>query len=155
MSGSVYGRAVVCQVVHGAPGVAADHENVPRMLHGGEGDQRVTTAGRPLEPAGRRLPSADPYRRALYVGVPAWGSRNHVGLNQETTGATSRQLTLSQNGTRPGHGIFTTVCDAPGRGPVVVTGTRAVPFTPYSSTTSTQGTSPPRLRPETRARRCC
>ncbi|MCX4580422.1 S8 family serine peptidase [Streptomyces sp. NBC_01571] len=78
----------------------------------------------------------------LYIDTPAWGSRDHVGMNQIDGGAEQRQ-TLYQGTTELGTGTFTNVSgDAPGAGKLpyrlVVTGKRDVAFTPYSSSTRTE-----------------
>lgn len=78
----------------------------------------------------------------LYIDTPAWGSRNHVGMNQIDGGAEQRQ-TLYQGTTVLGTGTFTNVSgDAPRAGKLpyrlVVTGKRDVAFTPYSSSTHTE-----------------
>ncbi|MGW4549300.1 hypothetical protein ACWEN4_23465 [Streptomyces violaceorubidus] len=91
----------------------------------------------------------DAYRSPLRVGdsmaidVPAWGSRDHIGLSQDDTGSTTQHMTLSQGGTPLGEGVFSLVegtAPGPGRLPyrLVVTGERKAPFTPYSSATRTQ-----------------
>ncbi|MEU4096348.1 S8 family serine peptidase [Streptomyces sp. NPDC026673] len=77
----------------------------------------------------------------LYVDIPAWGSRNHVGWNQDP--AVTQQQTLYQGATQLGQGNFTNVWgDAPSRGKLpyklVVTGERDVTYTPYSSRTRTE-----------------
>ncbi|MEU9546648.1 S8 family serine peptidase [Streptomyces mirabilis] len=78
----------------------------------------------------------------LYIDTPAWGSRNHVGMNQ-IDGAAQQRQTLYQGTTELGTGTFTNVSgDAPGGGKLpyrlIVTGTRDVTFTPYSSSTRTE-----------------
>ncbi|WP_246040900.1 S8 family serine peptidase [Streptomyces cadmiisoli] len=78
----------------------------------------------------------------LYIDIPGWGSRNHVGMDQYGSGVTQQQ-TLYQGSTELGQGNFTSVSgDAPGAGKLpyrlVVTGERDVPFTPYSSSTRTE-----------------
>ncbi|SEN73812.1 S8 family serine peptidase [Actinacidiphila rubida] len=78
----------------------------------------------------------------LYIDAPAWGSRNHVGMSQ-IDGAAGQQQTLYQGTTQLGTGNFTNVSGtAPGAGKLpyrlVVTGQRAVDFTPYSSRTRTE-----------------
>ncbi len=78
----------------------------------------------------------------LYIDIPAWGSRDHVGMNQIDSGAEQRQ-TLYQGTKELGTGTFTNVSgDAPSAGKLpyrlVVTGKRDVPFTPYSSGTRTE-----------------
>jgi subtilisin family serine protease len=78
----------------------------------------------------------------LYIDVPAWGSHDHVGMNQLDGEAMQRQ-TLYQGTTQLGTGTFTNVSgDAPGAGKLpyrlVVTSKRDVAFTPYSSSTRTE-----------------
>ncbi|MFE7731192.1 PA domain-containing protein [Streptomyces anthocyanicus] len=91
----------------------------------------------------------DAYRSPLRIGdsmaidVPAWGSRDHIGLSQDDTGTTTQHMTLSQGGTTLGEGVFSLVegkAPGPGKLPyrLVVTGEREAPFTPYSSATRTQ-----------------
>ncbi|MGW1728912.1 S8 family serine peptidase [Streptomyces sp. NPDC002306] len=77
----------------------------------------------------------------LYVDIPAWGSGNHVGWNQDP--AVTQQQTLYQGSTQLGQGNFTNVWgDAPSAGrlpyKLVVTGERDVSYTPYSSRTRTE-----------------
>ncbi|MGW3691783.1 S8 family serine peptidase [Streptomyces sp. NPDC005125] len=77
----------------------------------------------------------------LYIDIPAWGSSNHVGWNQDPAG--TQQQTLYQGTTQLGQGNFTNVRgDAPSRGrlpyKLVVTGERDVAYTPYSSRTRTE-----------------
>ncbi|MFD7681324.1 S8 family serine peptidase [Streptomyces sp. NPDC060187] len=78
----------------------------------------------------------------LYIDIPAWGSSDHVGMNQISDGAEQRQ-TLYQGTTELGTGTSTNVSgDAPSAAKLpyrlVVTGKRDVPFTPYSSSTRTE-----------------
>lgn len=78
----------------------------------------------------------------LFVDIPGWGSRNHVGMDQGGVGV-SQQQTLYQGSTQLGQGNFTSVsgdAPSPDRLPyrLVVTGERDVPFTPYSSSTRTE-----------------
>jgi subtilisin family serine protease len=78
----------------------------------------------------------------LYVDAPAWGSRNHVGMNQIDSGAGQRQ-TLYQGTTMLGTGNFTNVSgEAPSAARLpyrlVVDGERDVAFTPYSTSTHTE-----------------
>ncbi|WP_326578940.1 S8 family serine peptidase [Actinacidiphila glaucinigra] len=84
-----------------------------------------------------------PARRGdqLYIDIPAWGSADHVGWNQDPAG--TQQQTLYQGTQQLGQGNFTTVlgdAPSPGRLPykLVVTGERDVPYTPYSSRTRTE-----------------
>ncbi|WTG48226.1 S8 family serine peptidase [Actinacidiphila glaucinigra] len=77
----------------------------------------------------------------LYIDIPAWGSRDHVGWNQDPAG--TQQQTLYQGTEQLGQGSFTTVWgDAPSARKLpyklVVTGERDVPYTPYSSRTRTE-----------------
>ncbi len=77
----------------------------------------------------------------LYVDIPAWGSRDHVGWNQDPAG--TQQQTLYQGTTQLGQGNFTNVWgDAPSAGRLpyrlVVTSERDVAYTPYSSRTRTE-----------------
>ncbi|MFB6709592.1 S8 family serine peptidase [Streptomyces sp. NPDC056333] len=78
----------------------------------------------------------------LYVDIPAWGSRNHVGWNQDVEAG--QQQTLYQGTTELGQGNFTNVWgDAPGAGKLpyrlVVTGERGTnAVTKYSSSTRTE-----------------
>ncbi|WP_326815906.1 MULTISPECIES: S8 family serine peptidase [unclassified Streptomyces] len=77
----------------------------------------------------------------LYIDIPAWGSSNHVGWNQDP--AVTQQQTLYQGNTQLGQGNFTNVWgNAPSRGKLpyklVVTGERDVAYTPYSSRTRTE-----------------
>ncbi|MFE0631732.1 S8 family serine peptidase [Streptomyces sp. NPDC058864] len=77
----------------------------------------------------------------LYIDIPAWGSGDHVGWNQDPAG--TQQQTLYQGTDQLGQGDFTTVQgDAPSarRLPykLVVTGERDVTYTPYSSRTRTE-----------------
>ncbi|MFD9007332.1 S8 family serine peptidase [Streptomyces sp. NPDC059582] len=77
----------------------------------------------------------------LYVDIPAWGSGNHVGWNQDPV--VTQQQTLYQGTTQLGQGNFTNVWgDAPSSGrlpfKLVVTGERNVTYTPYSSRTRTE-----------------
>ncbi|MFD7438394.1 S8 family serine peptidase [Streptomyces sp. NPDC059861] len=78
----------------------------------------------------------------LYIDIPGWGSRNHVGMDQSGAGI-SQQQTLYQGSTQLGQGNFTSVWgDAPSADKLpyrlVVTGERKVTFTPYSSSTRTE-----------------
>ncbi|MET8331170.1 S8 family serine peptidase [Streptomyces sp. NPDC005181] len=78
----------------------------------------------------------------LYIDIPGWGSRNHVGMDQYGVG-TSQQQTLYQGSTQLGQGNFTSVWgDAPSADKLpyrlVVTAERDVPFTPYSTSTRTE-----------------
>ncbi|SNT50428.1 PA domain-containing protein [Actinacidiphila glaucinigra] len=77
----------------------------------------------------------------LYIDIPAWGSRDHVGWNQDPAG--TQQQTLYQGTKQLGQGHFTTVVgEAPSARKLpyklVVTGERDVPYTPYSSRTLTE-----------------
>lgn len=88
---------------------------------------------------GNRPPTRNGDR--LYVDIPAWGSRNHIGWTQDPSA--TQQQTLYQGTTKLGQGNFTTVWgDAPGAGELpyklVVTGERNVAYTPYSSSTRTE-----------------
>jgi hypothetical protein len=95
---------------------------------------------RPFLNAGYALPSRTGSR--LNIDVPGWGSRNHVGMNQDDSG-TSQQQTLYQGTTKLGQGNLTSVSgEAPGAGSLpyrmVLTGQRKATFTPYSSSTRTE-----------------